>query len=175
MWLSTTTPSDFLPDCQEWKAKEETQGASELSNKGGERIEKDFFFSPGFVRRHPESNQFWRRWLWADFWHHFGAACRKFVLIILARLLAASHIYYFIRFCVEELFVNLLKLFKLLVRFTNHSILITPLVPRKSAADFLREPLFSAGRVAKSTVWILNTMQLVLLFHVVLKWSKSGL
>ena len=42
--------SDLLPDCEERKAKEESQGASEISNQGEERVEKDLLLHLGYAR-----------------------------------------------------------------------------------------------------------------------------
>ena len=37
--------SDLLPDCDEWEAKEESQGASEISNQGEKGVEKDLLLN----------------------------------------------------------------------------------------------------------------------------------
>ena len=62
----------------------------------------------------------------------------------MARLLAPSHLYYLLAICVGQLQVNLLKLSDLFPAFADSSVLLTPLVPRESAADSFRKFLFDA-------------------------------
>ena len=51
-WLKSVAKagSDLLPDCHEREAKEEAEGASKLSNEGGERVMKNFLLNPSFSR-----------------------------------------------------------------------------------------------------------------------------
>ena len=39
--------SDLLPDCDEWEAKEEPQGASKVSNQGKEGVEEHLLLNLG--------------------------------------------------------------------------------------------------------------------------------
>ena len=41
----TEAASDLVPYCDEWKAKEEAKGASEVSNQGEEGVKKDLLLN----------------------------------------------------------------------------------------------------------------------------------
>ena len=139
------TSSDLLPDCHEGKSKEKAQGAAKLSNQGGERVKQNFLLDLGCMGCRPEAYE-WR--IDQDFW----AALHKLVLLVMARFRASSLLYDLICICIAQSLPNLFKLFELLLIFADSSILLTPLVPRKPAANFLRK--FFLGAACETVTWI---------------------
>ena len=120
--------SDLLPDCHERESKEEPKGSAELRDQGGERVEEDLFLDLGCLGRRPECQH---RRVGKDFW----GALYKLVFFVMTRLLALSHLYYLVTICIAQCPVNPFKLSELLFTFANCSILMTPLVLGKPAAN----------------------------------------
>ena len=83
-----------------------------------------------------------------DFW----AALHKLVFLVMAWFRASSHLYYLLTIYVCQSHVNLFKLSDLFPTFAHSSILLTPLVPRKSAADFFWKFLLEAP--SETVGWI---------------------
>ena len=141
-----------MPNSHKRKSKEEPKGASKLCYEWSERVEKDFFLSPSSCRSAPEYDPAWCR-IAVEFWHHFSVGCCKSVFNVAAGHFTASHLKYIKRFCIDEIFVDLLKTLKLAFRLTNIAILCAPFVPRKPAAHFFWEFLLCARRVAKDLTY----------------------
>ena len=98
--------SDLLPDCDEREAKEESQGASEISNQGEKGVEKDLLlnlskinlqlheYDLGCAGNCPEGNQNLVLRCRCHCVFVWSAAC-ELVFLVAARLPTSSNLKYF--------------------------------------------------------------------------------